>query len=986
MSIKLSACTITKNEADNIKKSIDSYKNFVDEIIIVDTGSVDDTVKIAKEAGAKVFEYEWENDFAAAKNFALDNCSGDWIIFLDADEWFDGDTAKNIEKAINNTIKSGYSAISCRLVNFADENEILEVGCTLRVFKNDENIKFERPIHEVLVDKSTGIPVESLYSDLITINHSGYMRKILKSKAERNKRLIDKAYAEGKASNMDYYYGLRENLTINLEVSDYFYKLINNIPDYREKIAKYNIGSTLDDNMFRLVSKLPNRYSFEKRLEVLKTAQENFPDNPLFKYYEYNMFYGVNRKRAIMALEEAVKLSEDYEKKHPDKVNSFYPRAGESFVALGEHSLLMGDKNKALEYFSSAVKFEYFNVKALIGILYIIKEQKNEDIILFLNSIYDTDNKEKLQFLVENLRLTSFHDVFLYYFVTFNKKFNEIDSALFTSRIITGNFDEIADTYMNVFNETKDNRALKFVSSAIICGNAKEKYSEISLSILPAFSKIINAYFNDEPLENITDIEYNIGMDIFKEIAFVASDDILKRYINVFKISGEKIWLDIIRHYFGFYEYENVLKVINWVSEEDIDNKDFHTYINYVLTNIYFRNRNFDKIEETLDKTILGGFLDIELVLMCEILEANDEKLDEYFKLFDSQVEMRKVEQLDKLKDMSSDSIFFLNIDKFKENISNSKIWGVREQVKEFFDFANKALDKKAYAYAEKYYKIALKLNYCVDKCYYALGRIYNHFNKPELSYYCYEKAFCENLMLANSVLPKGHRNYNYVFSKKQEIHHKNCPICGKEARPFSTYVNIDNDKLSYSEPLITTYMKCEECKHVFLKNEIKDKEFWRGMDETRENNENIEEIYTIFDMIALATKKKQILAFTDSRYFCDIGNSMGYETNLYEDNIISSYDIIYDEKCLTSENDILDKVKLMYNKLSNGGVILFKVYDLESIYSNLGDKPLWAKENAKNVFSKLSIEKILSKYGLKIQEIKNNRFNKGEIFVFASR
>lgn len=986
MSIKLSACTITKNEAENIKKSIDSYKDFVDEIIVVDTGSIDDTVKIAKEAGANVFNYEWKNDFAAAKNFALDKCSGDWIVFLDADEWFDKDTAKNIKNAINKTINSGYSAISCRLVNFADENEVLEVGCTLRVFKNDKNIRFERAIHEVLTDKNKGTPIESLYSDLIVINHSGYMRKILKTKAERNKSLLDKAYANGQASSIDYFYGLRENLSINIDVSDYFYRLISNIPDYREKISKYNIGAILDDNMFKLVSKLPNKYSFEKRLEVLKTAQEYFPDNPLFKYYEYNMFYAINRKRAITALKDAIKLSEDYEKKHPDKVNAFYPKAGEAFVALGEHELLIGDKSKALEYFSNAVKFEYSNVKALIGILYIIKEQKTEDIIVFLNSIYDTDNKEMLKFLVETLRLTFFHEVFLYYFVNFNKKFNEIDAAFFTSRIITGNFDEIADTYMNVFNETKDNRALKFVASAVICGDRKEKYSEISLTILPVFSKIISAYFNDETLENITDIEYNIGIDIFKEIAFVASDEVLRKYISVFKSSGEKIWLDIIKYYFAYYDYNTVLKIINWTSEIDIDSRDFDTFINYTLTNIYFRNGNFDKIEETLDKTILGGFLDIELVLMCEILEANDEKLDEYFKLFDAQVEMRKVEKLDKLTDINSDSVFFLNIDKFKEDIANNKIVGVREQVKEFFDFANKALEKKAYAYAEKYYKIALKFNYCIDKCYYALGKIYNYFNKPELSYYCYEKAFCENLMLAKSVLPKGHRNYNYVFSKKEEIHNKKCPICGKESRPLSTYVNIENKNLSYAIPLIATYMKCEECKHISLKNEIKDKEFWQGMDDEKENEEDIEEIYNIFDIISLVTEKKQIMAFTSKKHFCGIGNNMGYDINKYDEKLVNTYDIVYDEKCLTNENDILNKIKIMTNKVSNRGLLVVKVYNFENVYSNLEDQPLWVKDNAKNVFSKLSIEKLLSKCGFKILDIKINRFNKGEIFVVASR
>ena len=172
MEIKLSACTIARNEARNIVKSINSYKEYVDEIVIIDTGSIDDTVEVAKKAGAKVLNYEWVNDFSEAKNFALDNCSGDWVIFLDADEWFDGNTAANIKQAINTTIKEGYSAVACKLVNFADETEILEVGSTLRVFKHDKNIRFERAIHEVLFDKIKNEPLPSLYSDLIVVNHS----------------------------------------------------------------------------------------------------------------------------------------------------------------------------------------------------------------------------------------------------------------------------------------------------------------------------------------------------------------------------------------------------------------------------------------------------------------------------------------------------------------------------------------------------------------------------------------------------------------------------------------------------------------------------------------------------------------------------------------------------------------------------------------------------------------------------------------------
>ena len=86
--MKISACVITKNEEKNIARCINSYKDIVDEIILVDTGSTDNTVEIAKSLGAKIYYYEWQNDFSAAKNYALSMAKGDWIIFLDADEFF----------------------------------------------------------------------------------------------------------------------------------------------------------------------------------------------------------------------------------------------------------------------------------------------------------------------------------------------------------------------------------------------------------------------------------------------------------------------------------------------------------------------------------------------------------------------------------------------------------------------------------------------------------------------------------------------------------------------------------------------------------------------------------------------------------------------------------------------------------------------------------------------------------------------------------
>lgn len=75
-----------KNEERYLAQCLSSVKDVIDEIIIVDTGSTDKTLEIAKSFNAKIFNFDWINDFSAARNFALNKCSGDWILYLDADE------------------------------------------------------------------------------------------------------------------------------------------------------------------------------------------------------------------------------------------------------------------------------------------------------------------------------------------------------------------------------------------------------------------------------------------------------------------------------------------------------------------------------------------------------------------------------------------------------------------------------------------------------------------------------------------------------------------------------------------------------------------------------------------------------------------------------------------------------------------------------------------------------------------------------------
>ena len=91
---------IARNEAQFIQEAIDSVRGLVHQMIVVDTGSVDDTIQIARESGATVVEAAWNNDFSAARNEALEHVTSQWVLILDADERLCKGSAHAIEAAL----------------------------------------------------------------------------------------------------------------------------------------------------------------------------------------------------------------------------------------------------------------------------------------------------------------------------------------------------------------------------------------------------------------------------------------------------------------------------------------------------------------------------------------------------------------------------------------------------------------------------------------------------------------------------------------------------------------------------------------------------------------------------------------------------------------------------------------------------------------------------------------------------------------------
>lgn len=186
----VSLCVLVKNEERDVAACLASAAGACDEALVVDTGSTDRTRECAREAGARVLEFAWTDDFAAARNFALEHARGAWVLFLDADERLGPGAAEKIRAAVR--VKD---AIAFRIEIVSTVGAGLPQRSTLlRLFRRDPRIRYVRRIHESVNESIAVILRETsmrVYDLDVTITHSGYTpeRFAALRKRERNLRL-----------------------------------------------------------------------------------------------------------------------------------------------------------------------------------------------------------------------------------------------------------------------------------------------------------------------------------------------------------------------------------------------------------------------------------------------------------------------------------------------------------------------------------------------------------------------------------------------------------------------------------------------------------------------------------------------------------------------------------------------------------------------------------------------------------------------------
>jgi glycosyltransferase involved in cell wall biosynthesis len=194
---RLSLCMIVKDEEDMLPRCLEAIAPVVDEMIIVDTGSTDATVEIARSFGATVIERGWTGDFSEARNVSLDAATGDWFMYLDADEVL---VAEDVDKLRELLSQPWYEAFFFNETNFTghEEHGSAVVHTAMRLMRNRPEYRFHGRLHEQIAGNLPSFATEKLGSSQVRVNHYGYLGVVrdAKAKSERNIELLLKQREE----------------------------------------------------------------------------------------------------------------------------------------------------------------------------------------------------------------------------------------------------------------------------------------------------------------------------------------------------------------------------------------------------------------------------------------------------------------------------------------------------------------------------------------------------------------------------------------------------------------------------------------------------------------------------------------------------------------------------------------------------------------------------------------------------------------------
>jgi GT2 family glycosyltransferase len=301
---KLSLCMIVKNEEQFLQQCLDSVKDLVDEIIVVDTGSTDKTKWIAMGQGAIVCNFEWNDNFSDARNFGIERATGDWILVLDADEVLKEGSGELIKSAITNPIADAYELFFINPTTLNNDDEFTEHRIC-RLFKNKPEFRFQSAIHENIelsIAQNNGVYT---YLEAYII-HYGYAAEVVEDRGKQT-RYIDmlKKEVESEPDNLFYLH--------HLAMAYVSYNQFDKAVPYLEHLVDIipNESSFCPIDYANLINALTEIGEKEKALEYADRAEEKGIRHPQLYFCKGKVLAAMEKwEKSIEAYEQCLVMGE----------------------------------------------------------------------------------------------------------------------------------------------------------------------------------------------------------------------------------------------------------------------------------------------------------------------------------------------------------------------------------------------------------------------------------------------------------------------------------------------------------------------------------------------------------------------------------------------------------------------------------------------------------------------------------------------------
>ncbi|MGG3309125.1 glycosyltransferase [Paenibacillus lautus] len=506
---------IVKNEERFLARCLKSVEGLVEEIIIVDTGSTDNTKEIAESFGAEIYTFEWVNDFSKARNEALKYAQSDYILVLDADEYLESRDQlllllESLEKdiyflSIKSFLRGGISTIHP----------------VIRLFRNVPELKFFGRIHEQIL-----IPVDSLFTQdylEVTINHDGYMKDVIteKNKEQRNLKILLEDLKEQETG-----FGL-----FNLGIQ---YKMMG---EYEQAITMFEKAFPLSieySYICKLITSLIQCYmeleQFDKALVICHESIEAYPNYTDLYYLQgqiYESLHYIND--ASESFNHCLKIGdvENHELMTFHGVGSYM-----ALTSLAGISLRLGDMTQAIQKLTDSIRINKHYMPSIKLLLDITKNTSFKDAFEFISKTWEITSIEDLKEMIGVLYKLR-HPLLYRFCELYNHNVDK--SILAAGYLYSERYKEAASIWYEIEHIVNEDELEDVILFSILTKDKTlmQKYKS-NFSYREKDYKLIIRVLEREELKNIQwskDLE-QLFMKLFEKLIQLHEFDIIDYFVN----------------------------------------------------------------------------------------------------------------------------------------------------------------------------------------------------------------------------------------------------------------------------------------------------------------------------------------------------------------------------------------------------------------------------------------------------------------------